>query len=540
MIERSENNLDGLDKMHQVEIIVVLLAVIGIVGALSHRLKIALPILLVFAGIIISLTPNVPQIKLDPDIVFFIFLPPLLYIDAFESSWKKLRSVAEVIALLAIGLVLVTTGLVATAIHAVVPNMPWSAALALGAIVSPTDAVAAAGIAKEIHLPRRTLEILKGESLVNDSTGLIAYQFAVAATLTGAFSWYEAGRTFLYSGFGGIFIGLLLGWLLSRLRTRLDDKPVEIIVSLLSPFIVYLSAEHLHVSSVLAVVTAGLWLGWRAPTMLSSQIRLHAGANWETIAYVLNGFSFLLMGLQLEPILQTIHSYPAKDLILWTATAALMPVLVRFCWVFTVSPIYYTLRRRQRPGWKRLFIVAWSGMRGVVSLAAALALPMVCADGSPFPYRNLLIFLTVAVIAATLILQGITLPSIIKAFNIADEDGKNDEETERKARLFLSREAVRRVDELARERKIDMEDPHLQRILNRYLDDTLAYAHGDPQDISNGGTWHMLQHESLISQRKVLIDIRDKHEINEDIFRLLQNELDLEEAQLAKEHTNHV
>ncbi|MDR3615433.1 MAG: Na+/H+ antiporter [Candidatus Obscuribacterales bacterium] len=526
--------------MHQVEIIVVLLAVIGIVGALSHRLKIALPILLVFAGMMISLTPNVPQIKLEPDIVFFIFLPPLLYIDAFESSWKKLRNVAEVIALLAIGLVLTTVGLVAAAIHAVVPNMPWSAALALGAIVSPTDAVAAAGIAKEIRLPRRTLEILKGESLVNDATGLVAYQFAVAATLTGAFSWSEAGRAFLYSGFGGIFAGLLQGWLLSKLRTRLNDKPVEIIVSLLSPFIVYLSAEHLHVSSVLAVVTAGLWLGWRSPTMLSSEIRLHASANWETIAYVLNGFSFLLMGLQLKPILQTIHSYPAQDLILWTVTAALMPVLVRFGWIFTVSPIYYRLRGAPRPGWKRLFIVAWSGMRGVVSLAAALALPMVCADGSPFPYRNLLIFLTVAVIAATLVFQGITLPSIIKAFDLTDEDHKSDEETERKARLFLSREAVRRVDELARERKIDMEDPHLQRILNRYLDNTLAYAHGDTHDVSNGGTWHLLQHESLISQRKVLIEIRSKHEIDEDIFRLLQNELDLEEAQLAREHTNHV
>jgi Na+/H+ antiporter len=525
--------------MHQVELITCLLAIIGLVGAFSHRVKIALPILLVFAGMIISMIPNVHQVKLEPDIVFFIFLPPLLYIEAFFSSWKKLRNVLEVVVLLAVGLVLLTTAIVGAAIHAVVPNLPWSAALAFGAIVSPTDAVAASGIASSVKFPKKTMEILKGESLVNDATGLVAYQFAVAATLTGAFSWYEAGRQFLYAGFGGLLIGIILGWIIGKLRTKLDDKPVEIIVSLLTPFIIYLVAEHLHVSGVLAVVTAGLWLGWISPSILTAQTRLHAYANWETIGYVLNGFSFLLMGLQLKPILTTINSYPPDQLILWTLTAVVVPVVVRFLWLFTVSPMYNLIKRQPLTDWRRLVLIGWSGMRGVVSLAAALAIPLVCANGSPFPYRNLLIFLTVAVIAFTLVVQGITLPTLIKVFNIDDEDGKNDEEIERKARLFLSREAVRRIDEFARERKIDMEDPHLQRVLNRYLDGTMVNAHADSHDLARGGTWHLLQHESIISQRKVLTEIRTKYEIDEETFRMLQNELDLEEAQLARQHINH-
>jgi len=524
--------------VHEVETVVLLFAVIAVVGALSHRIKIALPILLVFAGMIISLTPNMPQVKLEPDIVFFMFLPPLLYVDAFASSWKKLRNVAEIIALLAIGLVLLTVAVVGSAIHAIVPNMPWSAALAFGAIVSPTDAVAASSIAAEVNLPRRTVDILKGESLVNDATGLVAYQFAVAATLTGAFSWYAAGLKFLYAGFGGILVGLVLGWMLGRLRTRLNDKPVEIVVSLISPFILYLSAEHLQVSSVLAVVTGGLWLGWRAPTMITYETRLATQANWESIAYSLNGLSFLMMGLQLKSIIQTIDSYPADQLILWTLTAALVPVLIRFAWLFTVSPLYNRIKGIPPVEWKRLFIVGWSGMRGVVSLAAALALPLLCADGTPFPHRSLIIFLTVAVIASTLVFQGITLPYFIKAFKFDDQDQANDAEVERKARQYLCREAVRRIDELARERNIDLEDEHLQRLLNRYLD-TLMQSHTATPDMSRGGTYHLLQHESIISQRKVLIEIRRTHEIDEDIFLMLQRELDHEEAQLAREHTAH-
>ncbi|MBP6747769.1 Na+/H+ antiporter [bacterium] len=520
--------------MQQVELVVALLAIIAIVGAISQKLRVALPILLVLTGMAISMAPNIPPVHLEPDAVFFIFLPPLLYLDAYNTSWRQLKAVGELVTIQAVGLVLATVGAVALAIHTVVPGIPWTAALAFGAIVSPTDAVAASAIAKEVKLPKRLMEIIKGESLTNDATGLVAYQFAVAAVVTGAFSLQEAGTRFLYVAIGGIIVGLATGFILVRLRTRLEHKPVEIIVSLLSPFIAYLTAEHLHVSSVLSVVTAGLMLGWRSPLMHGSTTRLHATANWETIAYLLNGFSFLLMGLQLRPILETVKAYPAPQLVLWTATAALAPLAIRFVWTFTVGPLYNYLRKHQQPSWKHLFVFSWSGMRGVVSLAAALALPLTCSNGQAFPFRDLLIFLTIAVIASTLIIQGITLPAIVKMFEF-EPDAYNPEEAERKARLALSREAVRRIDELARSESIDLEDPVLQKHLNKYLERAIANIGPESQNQPSINLWQRIKGEAITAQRTLLLQLRDSNEIQDDTFRLIQNELDLEETKMESQ-----
>ncbi|CAN5586068.1 Na+/H+ antiporter [soil metagenome] len=517
--------------MQQVELVVALLAIIAIVGAISQKLRIALPILLVLTGMAISMAPNIPPVLLEPDAVFFIFLPPLLYLDAYNTSWRQLKDVGELVTIQAVGLVLATVGAVAVAIHTVVPGMPWTAALAFGAIVSPTDAVAASAIAKEVRLPKRLMEIIKGESLTNDATGLVAYQFAVAAVVTGAFSWQAAGTKFLYVALGGILVGLATGFVLVRLRTRLEHKPVEIIVSLLSPFIAYLTAEHLHASSVLSVVTAGMMLGWRSPLMLGSTTRLHATANWDTIAYLLNGFSFLLMGLQLRPILETVKAYPAPQLVLWTATAALAPLLIRFAWTFALVPIYTVFRGLEHPSWKHLFVFSWSGMRGVVSLAAALALPLTCNNGEAFPYRDLLIFLTIAVISSTLIIQGITLPAIVKLFEF-EPDAYNAAEAERNARLVLSREAVRRIDELARSENIDLEDPVLQKHLNKYLESALANMGPESRNQPSLLLWQRVKGEALKAQRSVLLKMRNSNEIEDVTFRLIQNELDLEETKM--------
>ncbi|MBK9621253.1 MAG: Na+/H+ antiporter [Candidatus Obscuribacter sp.] len=521
--------------MQQVEIIVALLTVIGIVGALSQKIKIALPILLAVTGMIISLVPFIPTVHLEPDVVFFIFLPPLLYLDAFNTSWKELKNVAEIVTLQAVGLVLVTVAAVAAAIHAVVPDMPWAVAITLGAIVSPTDAVAASAISKEVQLPKRLMDIIKGESLINDATGLVAYQMAVAATLTGAFSWASAPNRFLYVGFGGIVLGLVLGVFLSRIRTKLEHRPVEIITSLLSPFVVYIAAEHLHVSSVLAVVVAGVYLGWRGPLMHSSKTRLQAVATWETIAYVLNGFSFLLMGLQLRPILETVKSYPPLDLFVWTLTAALAPIAIRFIWSYTVTPLYIGMRRtsNKKPNWKHLFVFSWSGMRGVLSLAAALALPLTCADGQPFPFRNLLIFLTVTVIASTLLLQGLTLPAIVKKFGF-EPDADNPDEAAYRARLSLAREAVRRIDELSRAEGVDSDDPNLQKLLNHYLERAIAHVESAGLSDERADYFHRLYNEAITAQRRLLIAMRESDQIDEDTFRVLQNELDLEESQIPE------
>lgn len=517
--------------MQQVELVVALLAIIAIVGAISQKLRVALPILLVLTGMAISMAPNIPPVHLEPDAVFFIFLPPLLYLDAYNTSWRQLKDVGELVTIQAVGLVLATVAAVALAIHSVIPAIPWTAALAFGAIVSPTDAVAASAIAKEVRLPKRLMEIIKGESLTNDATGLVAYQFAVAAVATGAFAWQEAGTRFFYVAIGGILAGLATGFFLVRLRTRLEHKPVEIIVSLLSPFIAYLTAEHLHVSSVLSVVTAGLMLGWRSPLMHGSSTRLHATANWETIAYLLNGFSFLLMGLQLRPILETVKAYPAPQLILWTATAALAPLAIRFIWTFTTAPIYNKLRKQPQPSWKHLFVFSWSGMRGVVSLAAALALPITCSNGQPFPYRDLLIFLTIAVIASTLIIQGITLPAIVKMFEF-EPDAYNSEEAERKARLALSREAVRRIDELARAEDIDLDDPILQKYLNKYLERAIANIGPESHNQNVINFWQRVRGEAITAERALLLKLRDRNEIQDDTFRQIQYELDLEETKM--------
>jgi CPA1 family monovalent cation:H+ antiporter len=268
--------------------------------------------------------------------------------------------------------------------------------------------------------------------------------------------------------------------------------------------------------------------------MHGSTTRLHATANWETIAYLLNGFSFLLMGLQLRPILETVKAYPAPQLVLWTATAALAPLAIRFVWTFTVGPLYNYLRKHQQPSWKHLFVFSWSGMRGVVSLAAALALPLTCSNGQAFPFRDLLIFLTIAVIASTLIIQGITLPAIVKMFEF-EPDAYNPEEAERKARLALSREAVRRIDELARSESIDLEDPVLQKHLNKYLERAIANIGPESQNQPSINLWQRIKGEAITAQRTLLLQLRDSNEIQDDTFRLIQNELDLEETKMESQ-----
>ena len=519
--------------MQSVELIVTLLAIIGIVGALAERIKIALPILLVLAGMGISLLPGVPDIKLEPDIVFFIFLPPLLYLDAYNTSWKELKIVGEAVIIQAVGLVLATVAFVGMAIHMVVPDMPWSVAFTLGAIVSPTDAVAAYAITRFVNLPKRMMEVIKGESLLNDATGLVSYQFAVAATVTGGFSFWQAFSRLSYVGVGGALIGLAVGWYLARIRYKLDHRPVEIIVSLLSPYVAYILAEHLHVSGIIVVVTAGIFLGWHGPRMLSSQTRLHSTANWETISYILNGFCFLLMGMQLESILEKLKTYPQAHLLIWVTTAILAPFVVRFVWTVLIVRFYLKARNMSGPTVRSIFVFSWAGMRGVVSLAAALALPLTTSSGAPFPHRDLLIFLTVCVIASSLLVQGLTLPAVARKMGIgADDEADARAEDERKMRLSMAKEAVRRVDQVARLKEIDLDNPAVQKVLDHHLEQAAYHAELAGASKETGQLARELALEAIKAQRKYLIDMREKHEIAEEVFKLLQKDLDFEETRL--------
>src|SRR5215469_8259069 len=381
-----------------VEIFVGMLLVVAALALLARKLHIPYPILFVIGGLLLGFVPGIPRVHLNPELVFVFFLPPLLYPAALFTSWRDLRMNIRPILLLALGLVLATTICIALLAHHFF-GLPLAAGFLLGAIVSPPDAIAATAIAEHLRVPRRIVTILEGESLVNDASALVAYRFGVAAVVTGSFSLAHASLKFFVVAFGGILIGLIIGWLAEQFHRRVVDPPIEITVSLLTPFAAYLPAEALGVSGVLSVVTAGLYLGWRLPEITDFQTRLESKPVWDTVEFVLNGFVFILIGLQLPDVL---HAALGKrlsngQLVEDAVLISLAVVIIRILWVFpaTYLPRLVSKKLRARdpcPSWKHVTIIAWTGMRGVVSLAAAMALPLAISDGSPFPDRDLIVF----------------------------------------------------------------------------------------------------------------------------------------------------
>jgi len=431
--------------MHQAEIIVLLFATVATLAVIARKVALPYPIVLVISGLALSFIPRLPEVKLNPEIVFYFFLPPLLYPAALFTSWRDFRRNLRPILLLAIGLVLVTTVTIAWVAHTILPDLPWAAAFALGAIVSPPDAVSATAVLRRLPVPRRIQTILEGESLVNDATALVALQFAVAALTTGTFSLGHATLRFIWVAAGGIAFGLLVGFAMRWVHRHLDDPPVQITISLLTPFAAYLPAERLHVSGVLATVTAGIFLGWHSALLVSARYRLQAFAFWEMVVFLLNGFVFIVIGLQLPGILRGLHAEslfsPIQNALIISAAV----ILIRIAWVLPATYLPRLLSKKLRrkdliPPWQQVTVVAWSGMRGVVSLAAAFALPLALTDGTTFPGRNYILFLTFSVILATLVLQGLTLPLLIRKLRIKG-DNVTDEE-ERSARLEANQAAL--------------------------------------------------------------------------------------------------
>jgi Na+/H+ antiporter len=407
--------------MHQAEIIVLLFAAIAVLAVVACKLALPYPIVLVISGLALSFVPRLPEVRLNPEIVFYFFLPALLYPAALFTSWRDFRRNLRQILLLAIGLVLATTVTIAWIAHAIVPGLPWAAAFALGAIVSPPDAIAATAIIRRLGVPHRIEAILDGESLVNDATALVALQFAIAALVTGTFSLGDATIRFTWVAAGGIAFGLLVGLVMRWVQSHLDDPPIQITVSLLTPFVAYLPAERLHVSGVLATVASGIFLGWHSPLIVTPRYRLQAFAFWEMVVFLLNGFVFIVIGLQLPGIL---HALRGESLIGPIVTAILISgavVLVRIIWVIPATYLPRMLglangggSRDAIPRRQQAAIVAWSGMRGVVSLAAAFALPLTLSDGKSFPGRNYILFLNFSVILNTLVLHGLSLQLLIR------------------------------------------------------------------------------------------------------------------------------
>jgi CPA1 family monovalent cation:H+ antiporter len=526
--------------LKEIEVIMGLLAAVAALALLSRQLPIPYPILLVVAGLLISFIPGLPQAQLNPEIVFLFFLPPLLYPAALFTSWRDFRANLRPISLLAVGLVLFTTVAVGFLAHYFIADLPLAAGFVLGAVVSPPDAIAASAIAERLRLPRRIVTILEGESLVNDATALVALRFAVAAVLTGSFSLAHASGQFFVVGLGGIAIGLAVGALTAWIEKPIDDPPIEITISLLAPFAAYLPAEQLGVSGVLAVVTAGLYHGWRIPEITSSRTRLQAGPIWEMIGFLLNGLIFLLIGLQLPEVLRRLSGRSMPQLVWYAFVISLAVILIRILWVFpsTYLPrvLFKSIRARDpHPRWQNVTIVAWTGMRGVVSLAAAMALPLTFENGMPFPGRDLILFLTFIVILATLVMQGLSLPALIRWLGVED-DGAAEKE-EREARLKANEAALARLNELAE--TPDARPDIVQRLRVEYEDRIRQLEVCEPE-IDGGGAhlfssdYERLSHETLLVERKTILQLRNERVINDEVHRRIQRDLDLAEARLRK------
>ena len=516
----------------------VLLAT-GALLLLAHRTRIPYPILLVVGGAVLGMVADT-ELELPPELVLVIFLPPLLYSAAFFSSLRDLRANARPIGLLAVGAVSVTVLAVGVVAHAIIPGLSWPAAFTLGAVLSPTDPVAATAIASRVGAPRRFVTVVEGESLVNDSTGLIAYRFAIAATLSGTFSLPSAVLTFLGGAVAGVAIGIAVGVAVAAVRRRIEDAPTEITISLLTPYFAYLPAEALEVSAVLAAVTAGIWLGWRSPQLITPQTRIQAYAFWEILVFILNAALFILVGLQLPMVLERISdAYSPGELAGYAAAITATLVGVRFLWVFPATYLPRRLFRSVRerdpsPPWTSPFLVAFTGMRGAVSLAAALAIPEVTDTGAPFPQRDLIIFLVYAAILVTVVVQGLALGPIIRLLGVQD-DGGDDRQREAHARLRAARAAIARIDEVSEE---DWVRPaSAERLRGQYefrvRRFTARFDADDPGEIEDGSmAYQRLRREVLDAERQEIIRLRNTGAINDELMHRIERDLDLEDARL--------
>ena len=528
---------------YKIDIIFGLLVAVAALAWLARKISVPYPILLVIGGLGLALIPNLPRIRLEPDLVFLIFLPPLLYPAALMTSWRDFRANLRPIMLLAIGLVLFTTCSVGFLAHYFIPVLPLAGAFVLGAIISPPDAVAATAIMERLRVPQRIVTVIEGESLVNDATALVAFAFAVDAMNTGTFSLAQAGIRFVEVSVGGVLIGLGIGWLASQAQQRLDDPPVQITISILTPYAAYLLADQLTVSGVLAVVSAGLFLGWRAPVIINSRMRLQAYPVWEMIVFLLNGLVFILIGLQLPDVLQLISSkvMPTGHLIGYAMLISALVIVVRFVWVFaaTYLPRWLSKRLRKRdpaPSWRQVTIVAWTGMRGVVSLAAAMALPSMVLNSTAAGQDlavDLIIFFTFAVILVTLVLQGLTLPLLIRAMKVVD-GGETDRE-EREARLKANLAAMARLAELEENKKFGAD--LLQHLRVEYEDrvrqlETFDEHEAHPANRLFSTEYQDLQHDALEVERRTILRLRNERVINDHALRRIQRDIDLAEARL--------
>jgi Na+/H+ antiporter len=522
------------------QLLVFLVLLIAVAGMLvvAPTLRIPYPIVLVIGGVALGFLPGMPELELPPDLVLVAVLPPLLYAGTFFTSLHELKLNMRPLGLLAVGLVITTTVIVAVVAHTTIDDLGWSSAFVLGAIVSPTDPLAATSIARRFGVPRRLVTIIEGESLINDGTALVAYRFAVVAVVSGSFSLWHAGLEFLYSVIGGIAIGLGVGWLIRQLRRRLDNPPLEITIALLSGYFAYIPAGLAHTSAVLAAVTVGIYMGAHTSELTTAQTRVQGDAVWEIVVFVLNALLFVLIGLQLPVILDQLSGEPAGTLLAYGVIVSATVILVRIAWVFPATYIPRLLSRRIRkrdpyPPWQYPAFISWTGMRGAVSLAAALALPLTTDAGAAFPGRDLIQFLAFCVILATLVGQGLSMPLVIRALGL--ESDRLSEKEETKARIRAAEAALARLEELLEEDWVRPDSAERLRGLYSFRRSRFA-ARFDREDDGaieeQSIAYQRLRRELLDAEREMLDQLRRDGVINEQVVQRVVRDLDLEDLRL--------
>ncbi|HSB13484.1 MAG TPA: Na+/H+ antiporter, partial [Bryobacteraceae bacterium] len=526
-----------MEGLHHLELVILLLALVLALTTVAQKILIPYPILLVIGGLALSVIPGLPVVTLSPDLVFLVFLPPILWAAAYFTSWREFRANLRPISLLAVGLVLATTGAVAAVAHAMLPGIGWAAAIALGAIVSPPDAVSATAIGRRLHIPRRIVTILEGESLVNDATALVLYRAAVGVAIGGSYVMGQTVIQFVFAASVGVAVGLAVGVAVRWALCATEDSFTQTAITLLAPYVAWVLGELTQASAVLACVAGGLYIRRHFSAAVAPTTRLQARAVWNLLIFVLNGFIFILIGLQLAVLRSALPSARFGQVLMAGALVSGTTILVRLVWVplaailpRALSP---SLRARDpMPPWPALFLIGWTGMRGIVTLAAALALPLTTAAGQPFPFRAEIILISFTVILATLVLQGLSLAPLIRAINLQEDHDQAQEE--RQAREHAATVALRRLDELAGEDWPPAE--HVDRLRVHYSRQLERFASSGSKDqnraFETGESFRRLRHETLSAERLALIDLRNDGTISDELLHRLEHELDVEALRL--------
>jgi monovalent cation/hydrogen antiporter len=521
--------------MQSAQLVLALLIAVAALVTIARRLGIAYPIFLVIGGLVLGLVPGTPRIEIDPDLIFLFILPPLLYTAAFFTPLRNLRANLCTIGSLAIGLVVATAFATAAVAHALIPGIPWAVALALGAIVAPPDEIAATAIAARLAVPRRIVTILEGESLLNDATALTIYSIAIAAAGGSSFKPAAGVATFAAAMLGGSAIGLAVGYVIAQVRARIEDTPVEITISLLTPYAAFLPAQQLGVSGVVATVAAGLYLGRRGSRIMGPDARLTGRAVWETITFLLNGMVFIITGLEVPLLLRALSPATAMRLVGIGIVVSVVLVVVRALWIFPTAFLAPLVRGEPRPprSLAHALVLSWAGMRGVVSLAVALSLPRTLPDGGPFPAREPLLVVTLTVIVFTLLGQGLTLPWLIRRLRLGTDPELRAEEAS--ARQQLLEAATRRIDQLYP--VWPGHRPLLDRLRDTYQHRSEHVERQRDASASGEEDRELIEHREIRrtvidSEREALLRLRAEGAIDDDVLRILERELDLEERRM--------